>query len=414
MPAILAHVSDAPSDRYDAGVASLDVDKARALTPGCERVLHLNHAGASLLPQPVLDAVIGHLELEAQMGGYEAAEAAAPQIEHTYAAVAELVGASPEDIALTESATTAWASAVHAFGLAAGDRVVITRAEYSSNAMTLLQLAERTGCELVLVPDDEHGQLDLAALERTLASGPVALASIVHVPTSSGLVNPVAAAGQLCRATGVPLIVDACQSAGQLPLDVDAIGCDILTGNGRKFLRGPRGTGFLYVRPSILPRLRPVTVDLSGATWVSADRFELRPDARRFQLFETSIAARIGLGVAVDHALGWGLDAIAERNRGLAEGLRARLGDIPGVTVRDKGTERCAITTFTVEGVAPDEVVRRARAEGMNVNVSTPPFAQLDLGHRGLDGVVRASVHYVTTDDELDRFSSLVGLVAGG
>jgi selenocysteine lyase/cysteine desulfurase len=395
-------------------VATLDVDKARALTPGCERVLHLNHAGASLLPQPVLDAVIGHLELESQIGGYEAAEAAAPQLERTYAALAELIGASASDIALTDSNTAAWNAAVHAFPLTEGHRVVLTRAEYGSNAISLLQLRDRTGCELVLVDDDADGQVDLADLERALAEGPVAFVSLVHVPTGSGLVNPAEEVGRLCRAAGVPLVLDACQAVGQLPVDVEAIGCDVLTGNGRKFLRGPRGTGFLYVRPSLLPRLRPITLDLRSATWVAPDLYEVRPDVRRFEQWEADVAARIGLGVAADHALGWGIDAIADRDTTLAEGLRHRLTAVPGVTVHDKGAHRCAITTFTVAGRSPDEVRLALRDQAVNVSVTAVSQAQYDLPHRALGDVVRASLHYVTTEDELDRFSSLIGELAAG
>ena len=387
-------------------MATLDVDRARALTPGCEHVLHLNHAGASLLPQPVLDAVIDHLRLEARIGGYEAAEAAAPSLERTYEAIAELLGATPTDIALTDSATTAWNAVVLAFPVAEGERVVLTRAEYGANAMTLLRLRERTGCELVLIGDDAAGQVDLEALERTLAGSPTAFVSLTHAPTGSGLVNPAEEVGALCRAAGVPLVLDASQSVGQIPVDVAAIGCDALIANGRKFLRAPRGTGFLYVRQSLLPRLRPLTLDLRGGDWVAPDRYELRADARRFEQWEADVAGRIGLGVAVDHALGWGLDAIADRNAGLATGLRSRLSDVPGVTVRDKGARLGAITTFTVDGVPPAEVVAALRTEGINTSVTVTSQAQHDLPHRGLGDIVRASVHYVTTDAELDRFAA--------
>jgi cysteine desulfurase/selenocysteine lyase len=395
-------------------VPSLDVDRARALTPGCDHVLHLDHAGASLLPQPVLDAVVGHLQLEARLGGYEAAAAAADHLDNTYAAVAQLVGAAPTDIALVDSSTSGWNAVVHAFPLGPGDRVVLTRSEYGSSAITLLQLRERAGCELVVIDDDEEGQIDLAALERTLADGSVAFVSLVHAPTDSGLINPAEEVGRRCREAGVPLVLDACQSVGQLPVDVDAIGCDALTASGRKFLRGPRGTGFLYVRPTLLPRLRPLMLDMRSATWVSPDRYEVRDDVRRFEIWEADVAARIGLGVAVDHALGWGLDAIAERTAAMAADLRGRLAAIEGVAVRDKGNRLGAITTFTVDGLAPSGVREALRGERVNVNVSVPEQAQLDLPHRGLGAVVRASVHYTTTDDELDRFTALVAGLAGG
>lgn len=391
---------------------SIDVERARALTPGCDKVLHLNHAGASLLPQPVLDAVVGHLQLEADTGGYEAAEEAAPALARTYTALAELIGAGPGQIALLDSASRAWDMAVYSLPIEPQDRVLIGRAEYGANAISLLQLQRRTGCQLVLIEDDEHGQIDLEALERALAEDDTAMVSLVHVPTQSGLVNPAEEVGRLCRDAGVLFVLDACQSAGQLPLDVEALGCGILTGNGRKFLRGPRGTGFLYMHPELIPRIEPVMLDLHAASWTAPDQYEIRADAGRFEMWERDVAAQIGLGVAVDHALGWGIDAIAERNRGLAEGLRARLREIPSVTVRDRGAQLCAITTFTIDGIDPAEVKARLRADGANVSVATLDSAQLDLSHRGLDSVVRASLHYVTTEDELDRFAELVRAIA--
>lgn len=395
------------------GMDGIDVERARALTPGCQNVLHLNHAGASLLPQPVLDAVVGHLQLEAEIGGYEAAEAAAPQLERTYAAVAELIGADAGEIALMDSATRAWDMAVYSLPIEPQDRVLISRAEYGSNAIALLQLQQRTGCQLVLVDDDEHGQIDLDALERELAEDDAALVSLVHVPTQGGLVNPAVEVGRLCREAGVLFVLDACQSAGQLPLDVKALGCAVLTATGRKFLRGPRGTGFLYMRHDLIPLVEPVMLDLHAATWTAPDRYEVRDDARRFEMWESDVAGRVGLGVAVDHALGWGIEAIAERNTVLADGLRQRLAAIPRVTVHDKGEQHCAITTFAIDAVAAEDVKAQLRAQAVNVSVTTTVSAQLDLPARGLDALVRASVHYITTEDELDRFAELVHQISG-
>lgn len=395
------------------GMDGIDVERARALTPGCQNVLHLNHAGASLLPQPVLDAVVGHLQLEAEIGGYESAEAAAPQLERTYAAVAELIGADAGEIALMDSATRAWDMAVYSLPIEPQDRVLISRAEYGSNAIALLQLQQRTGCQLVLVDDDEHGQIDLDALERELAEDDAALVSLVHVPTQGGLVNPAVEVGRLCREAGVLFVLDACQSAGQLPLDVKALGCAVLTATGRKFLRGPRGTGFLYMRHDLIPLVEPVMLDLHAATWTAPDRYEVRDDARRFEMWESDVAGRVGLGVAVDHAVSWGIEAIAERNTVLADGLRQRLAAIPRVTVHDKGEQRCAITTFAIDAVAAEDVKAQLRAQAVNVSVTTTVSAQLDLPARGLDALVRASVHYITTEDELDRFAELVHQISG-
>ncbi len=393
-------------------MTDIDVERARALTPGCAEVLHLNHAGASLMTQPVLDAMTGHLQREAATGGYEAAEEAAPAVEHTYDALATLLGCNRNELALTDSATRAWDIALYSLPIEPQDRILISRAEYGSNAIALLQLQKRTGCQLVLVDDDDHGQIDLAALERALAADDVALVSLVHVPTQSGLVNPAAEVGRLCREAGVILALDAAQSVGQMPVDVAEIGCHVLAGSGRKYLRGPRGTGFLYMHESLLEHVEPVMLDMKAASWVAPDRYEVRSDARRFESWEADIAARIGLGVAVDQALDLGLDAIARRTASLAESLRARLAEIPGVTVCDRGERLCAITTFTVDGNDPVEVKARLRNEGINVSVAVTTQARLDRTFEATDSVVRASVHYVTTDDELARFVDAISLIA--
>ncbi len=390
----------------------LEVATARALTPGCAEVLHLNHAGASLMPQPVLDAVISHLEREGRTGGYEAANEAAAALAHTYNAVASLLGCAASEVALTESATRAWDAAVYSLPIAPSQRVLISRAEYASNAIALLQLCQRTGAEILLVDNDQHGQIDIEALAEALAHHDVALVSLVHVPTQSGLVNPAAAVGHLCQAAGVTFVLDACQSVGQLPLDVTELGCDVLTGTGRKFLRGPRGTGFLYMRQALLEQVEPVMLDAHAADWIAPDRFTIRSDARRFENWECNLAARLGLGAAIDHALSWGVTNIAARSERLAAGLRARLAEIPGVTGHDRGEHLCAITTFSVADIDPTVIQQRLRAEAVNVSVGTASFARLDLPPRGLESVVRASVHYITTEDELDRFAECIRTIA--
>jgi len=380
----------------------IDVERARRETPGCARVAHLNNAGAALPPAAVTDAVVGHLRLEERMGGYEAAEEAAPAVEHTYTAIARLIGCAPAEVAVVENATRGWDMAFYAYDLRPGDRVLTIRTEYASNVIALLQVARRTGAEIVVIETGEHGLPSLDHLARELERG-AALVAVTHVPTHSGLVNPAAEIGALARAAGVPYLLDACQSVGQLPVDVAAIGCDMLAATGRKFLRGPRGTGFLYVSQRLVQRLEPPFLDLHAATWTAPDLYEIRPDARRFETWETNYAGKIGLGVAVDYALGWGLDAIEARVTALAEGLRARLGEVPGVTVRDEGIRRCGIVTFTVEGVPAAEVSARLRAAGINTSVSPMEYARFDLAARGLPDLVRASVHYYNTEEELDR-----------
>ena len=383
------------------------IEQVRADTPGVEHVAHLNNAGAALPPRVVTETVIAHLEREATIGGYEAAAEAAPRIEGVYGSIGRLIGAGAHEVALVENATRAWDMAVYGFPFAAGDRVLTGRSEYASNAIALLQLRRRHGIEVVLIDDDDHGQIDLDRLDEELDRG-AAMVALTHVPTSGGLVNPAAEVGRRCRDHDVCFVLDACQSAGQLALDVAELGCDVLSATGRKYLRGPRGTGFLYVRDRWITRIEPPLLDLLAAEWTSPETFEIRDDARRFENWESDLAARLGLGAAVDYALDIGIEGGSARLGALAARLRDELAATAGVTVHDKGAVKGGIVTFTADGHDSASVQEAAETAGVNVSVTTPSHSRFD--GRDLPPLVRASVHYYNTDDELDR---LVGVVAG-
>ncbi|MGZ4615198.1 MAG: aminotransferase class V-fold PLP-dependent enzyme [Actinomycetes bacterium] len=388
-------------------LGEIDVAAARRDTPGCSEVVHLNNAGAALPPLAVTDAVVDHLRLEARIGGYEAATAASEAVEHTYTALSRLLGCSPREIAVVENATRGWDMAFYSLAFQPGEKILTSRAEYASNVIAFLQVAERTGAVVEVVDDDEHGQISVDDLRRRI-DGRVRLIALTHVPTHGGLVNPAAAVGAVAKEAGVTYLLDACQSVGQLPLDVDEIGCDILSGTGRKYLRGPRGTGFLYVRESLVGQLMPPFLDLHAATWVAPDRYVVRGDARRFENWETNYAGKIGLGVAVDYALALGVEAVAARVTELGERLRSALVEV-GAQVHDLGEQRCGIVSFTVPGQAAAEVQRQLSAARINTSVSLVEYARLDLPARGLPDLVRASVHYYNTDDELDQLVTRVG-----
>jgi selenocysteine lyase/cysteine desulfurase len=380
----------------------IDVDRVRADTPGVHHVAHLNNAGSALPPRKVHQAVVDHLTREAEIGGYEAAAERRDRWEHTYDALAQLLNASRDEIAVIENATRAWDMAFYAFPFREGDRILTGRAEYASNWIALKQVADRTGARIDVVPDDGHGQIDVAALEAAIDDD-VKLVSLVHVPTQSGLVNPAAEVGKVTRAAGIPLLLDACQSVGQLPIDVEAIGCDILSGTGRKFLRGPRGTGFLYVRRDLIGQLEPPFLDMRAADWQPDGSYTIRNDARRFENWETYYAGKVGLGVAVDYALELGVDQIWARIQELATRLRSKLGELDGVTLLDRGEVLGATVTFTVDGHDPVAIRDTLRARGVNVSVMERSSAQLDYGPRGLETAVRSSVHYYNNDTDLDR-----------
>jgi len=389
---------------------AIDLQRLRAETPGCRHVVHFNNAGASLPPQPVLDTVIGHLQLEAMIGGYEAAAKAEEQQANVYTSIARLINCAADEVALIENATRAWDMAFYSLRFQTGDRILTSIAEYASNYIAFLQVAQRQGVEIVAVPNDEHGQISLSAL-RQMIDGRVKLIAITHVPTNGGLIQPAAAVGEVARSHGIPYLLDACQSVGQLQIDVEAIGCDFLSATGRKYLRGPRGTGFLYVRRALLDKLEPPFLDLHAANWVAPDRYEMLPDAKRFENWEKSIAGLLGLGAAVDYALALGPAAIERDLREKAATLRQRLGDVPGVTVRDIGQEKGGIVTFTKEGIAAEQIKSALGDARINVSVSGRSSTYLDMTARHLSEVVRSSVHYFNSEDEIDKLCEVVAAV---
>jgi selenocysteine lyase/cysteine desulfurase len=388
-------------------VVLMDVEALRAVTPGCVHRSHLNNAGAALLSQPTIDVMTGHLRLEAEIGGYEAADAAADRIAAVYQGLADLVGGRPEEIALFDNATHAWNAAFYSLPLRAGDRILTGRAEYGSNVLAYLQVARRSGVEVVVVPNDEYGQLDTAAL-ADLVDERTGLIGVSHVPTSGGLVNPAAEIGRIARRAGVPFLLDATQSVGQFPIDVEELGCDLLTGTGRKFLRGPRGTGFLWVREGMLSRLDPYVAEVRSATWDGGRGFTWADGARRFETWENSYLNVLGLGEAVRQALELGMPAIGERTRALGARLRALLDDLPGVTTHDLGRDRCAIVTASVAGVPAAKVAAFLAGEGVNVTTTLAEDTQFDTEDRGVHPLVRLSPHYYNTEQELDRAADLL------
>jgi len=389
-----------------------DVERARRETPGCAQILHFNNAGASLMPAPVLDAVVDYLRLEARLGGYEAADRCEERLEGIYDGAAALLGCARDEAAFVENATRAWDMAFYSLPFRAGDRILTGMAEYGSNYIAFLQVARRTGARIEVIPDDPSGQISVDALRERLDER-VKLIAVTHVPTNGGLVNPAADIGRVARQAGVPFLLDACQSVGQMPVNVRDIGCDMLSVTGRKYLRGPRGTGLLFVRRGMIERLEPPFLDLHAAAWTARDRFEIRGDARRFENWETNCAGKIGLGVAVNYAMGWGLEAIRQRITSLAGRLREGLGRLPRVAVRDLGRVKCGIVSFTMEGLAPSRIQTKLAEDGIHVRVSSAGATRLDMERRGVEEIVRASVHYYNTEEEVDRFCAALARLTG-
>ncbi|MFM1895231.1 MAG: hypothetical protein RLZZ385_305 [Pseudomonadota bacterium] len=391
---------------------SMLIKQLRLDTPGCQGLIHFNNAGCALSPNPVLDAVIRHLSLEQQLGGYEAAEQAADTIERFYPALADLLHCQPDEIAWVENSTRAWDLALHSLPWQAGDRIIAGQTEYASNLLALLQLQDRRKVEITVIDNDPQGRIDLDQL-RLAIDGRVRLICLTHVASQHGVVQPAAVVGEIAAEHGILFLLDACQSAGQIPIDVRTLGCHMLTGSGRKFLRGPRGTGFLFVRRDVLAHLEPPFIDLQAASWVSPTQYRLREDARRFENWESFVAGRIGLAVAVDYAVALGLESIQQRIAALAGSLRQQLAGREGVTVFEPLHEPTGIVTFARSGVPAEQMQSALRQQGINVGVSRRATAQLDFTRRGLHSINRASLHYYNDEQEIDRLLMAVDALGG-
>lgn len=384
-------------------MTTLDINRLRRETPGTTRVNHLNNAGAGLMPDPVYRTIVEHLELESHIGGYEAADKRRDEIAAVYRSVGRLIGADARNIALTENATASFIQALSAIAFKPGDVILTTRNDYASNQIMYLSLASRFGIELVRAPDHPSGGVDVSAVEELVHRRRPKLVAVTHIPTSSGLVQSVADIGAICRKRDTLYLVDACQSVGQMPLDVEHIGCDFLSATARKFLRGPRGLGFLYISDRALDAgLEPLFPDLYGADWIEADVFQPLPDARRFENWEFPFALVLGLGRAADYALDLGLEPIRHRSWALAASARDGLAEIDGVRVLDRGSEPCAIVTIATEGQDPASLVHSLRAQGINTSLSMRDYAILDFDDQGVEAAVRISPHYYNTEEEIE------------
>jgi selenocysteine lyase/cysteine desulfurase len=384
-------------------------------TPGCANQIHFNNAGAGLMPRAVLDAMVAHLQREMNFGGYESADDAEEDIARAYGDVAKLLRARQDNIAMVENSTVAFFQALSAFDFKRGDVIVTTRNDYISNQLAYLSLARRQGVELRRAADLATGGADPQSVKELLRDPRVRLLAVTWVPTNSGLMQPVETLGEVAEAAGVPYLVDGCQAVGQIPVDVARLRCDFFSGTARKFLRGPRGIGFLYVSDRALKRGDfPLYIDMRGADWVSADSFAPAPDARRFENWEFAYSLVLGLGEAVRYALEVGVERGGQRARELAGILRSKLSGLSGIRVLDRGRELAAIVTLQVAGWDATELSKLLRTRGINSAASLRAYAVIDMDEKGAGSALRLSPHYYNTEEELDCVVEQLKTVAAG
>jgi selenocysteine lyase/cysteine desulfurase len=388
---------------------TLDLARLRSETPGCGHRIHFNNAGAGLMTQPVLDAMVGHLRLEAEIGGYEAADLRADAAADFYAAVGELINCRPDEVAFASSATDAFSRALSAIPFHAGDVILTTKDDYISNQIAFMALRARFGIEVMHAPTVPEGGVDVSEMARMMVAVSPRVVVVTHIPTNSGLVQPVEEIGRHCRELDLLYLVDACQSVGQYPLDVGKIGCDFLSVTSRKFLRGPRGGGFLFVSKRALEAgYEPLFIDMRGARWVAPGQYAPVAGADRFEDWEFSYAAVIGSAVATRYAIGVGMEEIWARSRRLAAQLREGAAGIDGVRVLDHGRELCAIVTLGFEGMVADEVKRALNDRRINCSLSYREHAHYDFAEKNVEWCLRLSPHYYNTEDEVVEVLSVI------
>jgi len=388
--------------------------RLRQATPGCARVCHFNHAGASLPSQGTLDAMYQQLQHEAQQGPMEATTTT-DWPERARCLAARLLNTSAEAIAFASSGSAAWSFAFNALPRwRSGDRILVGRHEWGGN-LACMAPAIAAGAQLEVIPCDSHGAVSVPALESMLDAR-VRLIALTWLPANGGLVNPAAAIGHLARQWHVPYFIDAGQALGQLPCDVQALGCDVLKAAGRKYLRGPRGTALLYVRPGFLERLQPQQRDVLSAPW-NGQGFSLRGDARRFETSEVSQVLLAGLANALQELEEIGIQAIEQRIASLSGLLRTAMDRIPGLQRQDLGApgRQSGLIAFTLKGWDSLALKARLARQGINIGANGVAYTPLDMQARGLASIARIAVSHLNTEGEIQRLlRALEELAQGG
>jgi len=384
-----------------------NVAEERNQTPAVKSLIHFNNAGASLMPNVVVEGMKNYIDSEVSQGGYETARDFAKELDLFYDHTAKLINSGSNEIAFVESATVAWQRAFHSIPLEKGDVIITCVSEYASNYIAYLQLAKLKAVEIVTIPNDDNGEIDIQALESAITPR-VKLVSIGHIPTGNGLINPAEKVGAITQKHKILYLLDACQSVGQYPINVEKIKCDFLSATGRKYLRGPRGTGFLYARQETTLGLEPLSLDLHSAEWTDLDSYQMRSDAKKYETWESNLSAKLGLSLAIHHLNLLGIEHVQERITFVANYFRERLGALAHIQVMDTGNIKSGIVTFINEKNDAEEVMKYLFKNKVNVSVVVASSSLLDLQDRNITEAVRASVHYYNTIDEVDKFISLL------
>jgi selenocysteine lyase/cysteine desulfurase len=391
--------------------SNIEITTFRNETNGCRNVIHFNNAGAGLMPNVVTQVQLDHIKLESEIGGYEASALKAAEIQNFYIQCAKLFNCKPTNVAFTASATDSYTRALSSIPFKEGDIILTDNDDFVSNQIQFLSLQKRLGVKIIRINNAPIGGVDLNDLEEKLKKYQPKLLAITHIPTNSGLVQPVVEIAKIyndySQQNGEKTwyILDACQSAGQMKLDVEVLKCDFLSITCRKFLRGPRGTGALYISDKALDAgLEPMFIDMRGAEWIEKDKYKQQPDAKRFEDWEFAYSTVLGTASAIEYCLNIGEDKIWQQVKHLSGNLRNQLSQLDRVRVLDNGPEVCGLVTFHVEGSDPKYIVSELLKRKINVVPSYRAFGIIDFDEKGVDWAIRASPHYYNTKEEIEIF----------
>ena len=387
----------------------MTLEEARQETPACLEQIHLNNAGASLPPEMVLNTVTNYLNEEARRGGYELMADKQSAIQETYEWAGRVFNCSAENVAFVGSASDALYRALSAIPFEKGDVILTTEDDYSSNQLAFLSLVSRMGLKLLRAPRIEAGGVDEEALCLLIRKHKPKCVCVTHMPTNHGLIQPLDEIGAECSRSGAYYIVDACQTFGQIPLDVQKYQCDFLCVTGRKWMRGPRGTGLLYVSDRVLKEeLMPLYFDLMGVHWTAKDTYRLKEGAKRFEWFERSVGLQLGLGAAMRYYMEAGPDWIWSRLQELAVHTRKQLSLHTRLRIIDEGEHKGAIVSSGNPDMDLHKLKNTIKEAGINVGFGRRENALIDLKRKGHQWFLRISPHYYNTIEEIDQCISVL------
>lgn len=385
------------------------INQIRQNTPGCLDKIFINSAGSSLMSKEVVQISKDYMDMEADIGGYDVMANHYEDFNLFYLEASKLINANPRNMAFAISATDAYSKVLYSFKWTEKDVILTTKDDYVSNIISFIHINRRFGSQIKFVDCLDSGDLDYEDLARKLEQYKPTIFALTHIPTSAGTIHDAEKAGEICANFDTYYLLDACQSIGQLDVDVRKIKCDFLTVTGRKFLKAPRGTGFLYVANHILDTdMGPLCIDLAGSTWDSETSFKFGSEAKRFEFWEKNYSNFLGLTQAIREINEIGIEKIAAYNKMLSGYFRNELEQVDGLKIYDHGSLKGNIITWKIPGLKQSEISKLFHERRVIFSFSSNTSALYDLNKKGEEWLVRFSPHFFNTTEEADQVGEIL------